>query len=231
MEKKPRTLVPDELAAIVLFKAHRTCCVCRAEGKPVQLHHIDDDPSNNVEENIAVLCLYCHNDTLLRGGFGRKLDAAQVRLYKTQWEVEVASGRTPEVGKGASRSSTALGFHVRAYWIDLFIVGGVDRSMSRKINVIITNRGKETRFIESFGFRIDSPGTEARYVELHPVLSLAQFNKRMESGEQQSFSVSLANLKSGPAHDGLKEGEALSAFVCDTLGETCYSAWLRYEAE
>jgi 5-methylcytosine-specific restriction endonuclease McrA len=64
---KHRTPIPDDLAAEVLFVADRTCCVCQERGKAIQIHHIDENPSNNTFENLAVLCPQCHNDTQLVG--------------------------------------------------------------------------------------------------------------------------------------------------------------------
>ena len=86
---KKRVPLPVTVAAEVLFAADRTCCVCRVRSKPVQVHHIDDDPTNNDIANLAVLCLPCHDATQVRGGFGRKLDAHQVRLYKNDWHSAV----------------------------------------------------------------------------------------------------------------------------------------------
>jgi hypothetical protein len=85
MSKTPRPRVPEDVSAQVQFMANRTCCVCREPGKAVQIHHLDEDPSNNSLDNLAVLCLQHHNDTQLKGGFGRKLDAGQVRLYRDEW--------------------------------------------------------------------------------------------------------------------------------------------------
>jgi hypothetical protein len=56
----------------------------------VQIHHIDDDNSNNVEANLAVLCFDCHDLTMVKGGFGRSLDAAQVTHYRDEWIARVA---------------------------------------------------------------------------------------------------------------------------------------------
>jgi hypothetical protein len=75
---KKRVPIPKVDAARVLFESDRTCCVCRASGKKVQIHHIDDDPSNNSFTNLAILCLECHGDTQTSGGFGRHLEAEQV---------------------------------------------------------------------------------------------------------------------------------------------------------
>jgi Protein of unknown function (DUF3298) len=84
-DKGGRVEIPTDVAAEVLFLSDRTCCVCRQRLRPVQLHHIDDHPENSVADNLAVLCLDCHRETQIRGGFDRKLDAAQVRLYKLDW--------------------------------------------------------------------------------------------------------------------------------------------------
>ena len=73
MKAKTHIQIPTENAAKVLFFSDRTCCVCNIPGKPVQIHHIDENPSNNLIDNLCVLCLDCHNDTMIKGGFGRKL--------------------------------------------------------------------------------------------------------------------------------------------------------------
>lgn len=93
-KKKVRIEIPSDLAARVLFLADRTCCVCRQFGKPVQIHHIDDDPSNNSQTNLAVLCFDCHRETQIRGGFDRKLDGDQIILYRDDWHNVVAQQRT-----------------------------------------------------------------------------------------------------------------------------------------
>ena len=56
----------------------------------MQLHHIDDDRSNADPDNFAVLCVDCHNETLRTGGFGRRLNAAQIRRYRDDWIAAVA---------------------------------------------------------------------------------------------------------------------------------------------
>jgi hypothetical protein len=86
---KERIEIPRDIAASVLVASSRTCCVCEEPGKEVQIHHIDEDPSNNDPANLAVLCLAHHNETLMKGGFGRKLDAAQILKYKADWERRV----------------------------------------------------------------------------------------------------------------------------------------------
>jgi hypothetical protein len=93
MTRKKRMPIPTTFAARVLFEADRTCCVCRGHTH-VQIHHIDDDPSNNDFENLAVLCFDCHRDTQIRGGFDRKLDAEQIKLYRRAWLEHVRNTRS-----------------------------------------------------------------------------------------------------------------------------------------
>jgi len=77
-----RIQVPCEIAAQVLFDSDRTCCICRVPGKPIQIHHIDEDSSNSFDlANLAVVCFEDHDKTMVRGGFGRKLDAEQVGRF------------------------------------------------------------------------------------------------------------------------------------------------------
>lgn len=93
MAKKSRIAIDNETAAEVLFLAARICCVCRQPGKRLQLHHIDEDPSNNEVSNLAALCFDCHDDTQVRGGVGRRLDAAQVRRFRKDHHARIESQR------------------------------------------------------------------------------------------------------------------------------------------
>jgi hypothetical protein len=58
--KKPRVKIPRNLENKLYYQAARTCCVCRIPNFPVQIHHIDQDPSNNSEDNLVVICRLCH---------------------------------------------------------------------------------------------------------------------------------------------------------------------------
>jgi hypothetical protein len=54
---------------------------------------MNEDPSDHDPGNLAVLCFDCHRDTQLRGGFDRKLDSDQVRLYRDDWTIIVRRDR------------------------------------------------------------------------------------------------------------------------------------------
>ena len=94
-----RVPISPTLSARVLFSSDHTCCKCRDPGRPVQIHHIDDDPSNNGTANLAVLCLLCHNETQLHGGFGRQLSPELAREYRNDWtrRVELRRDRADQL--------------------------------------------------------------------------------------------------------------------------------------
>lgn len=93
MQKKVRIPIPADLSASILFESDKTCCVCGDPGKPIQIHHIDENPSNNAPDNLSVLCLICHNDTQVRDGFGKQLTETVVRQYRDDWLTRVKARR------------------------------------------------------------------------------------------------------------------------------------------
>lgn len=85
-QPKLRRRVPSNAADELLVRNRHTCCVCRVPGRSVQIHHINEDPSDNDEVNLAVVCLECHSKATSTGGLGRRLSAGAVRKYKRYWE-------------------------------------------------------------------------------------------------------------------------------------------------
>ncbi len=106
--KKSSVPVPDEVRASVLYASHHTCVVCNEPGRPVQIHHINDDPSDNREENLAVLCLLCHDKTQVSGGFGRRLDASVVAKYRDEWVKRVSERRAAAVRAAIGPDAVAV---------------------------------------------------------------------------------------------------------------------------
>ena len=90
---KERVPIPEEIVTSVMYSSDRTCCVCNERGRPTQIHHVDENPNNNAITNLAVMCLLCHNETMTTGGFGRKLNAAQVSKYRDEWYSRVQARR------------------------------------------------------------------------------------------------------------------------------------------
>src|ERR1035438_1712344 len=70
------------------------CCVCKRQGVGLHLHHIDEDSSNTVDENLAVLCVEDHDRHHRPGSYGfqvshLELGPEQIRQHKQSWEAFV----------------------------------------------------------------------------------------------------------------------------------------------
>lgn len=129
MSKKIRTIIPDGIAAELLFLSDRTCCICNIRGKRVQIHHIDGDPNNNIIDNLSVLCFDCHDQTLISGGFGRKLDSNQINKYRNDWIERV------KIRKAKADEFASLQAVTGMMETSLVIDGPIDDSLNYKTNV------------------------------------------------------------------------------------------------
>ncbi len=82
---KHRLAVPEPVAVRLLVANQRACCICH-ERKQVIFHHIDGDPTNYKDDNLAVLCLDCHGRVTGDEGLGRRYTMAEVSAHKRAWE-------------------------------------------------------------------------------------------------------------------------------------------------
>jgi hypothetical protein len=85
----------DRLFDRVLFESDRTCCICRDRARPVKVHHIDGNHSNNERSNLVVLCDPCHTLAHTNIPFSRNLTPEQVRLYDETWRAMCAARLLP----------------------------------------------------------------------------------------------------------------------------------------
>jgi hypothetical protein len=90
---KPRKPIPDDISAEVMFQHDRTCCVCNTPGLAVQIHHIDENPAHHTIDNLVVLCLQHHDETQVRGGFSKRLKAADILRSRDDWVRRVQARR------------------------------------------------------------------------------------------------------------------------------------------
>lgn len=79
-----RKSIPKGIESEILFLNRHTCCVCHVKEKDVQIHHIDEDNSNNDVLNLAVLCLDCHSKVTGRRGLGKSYSVLELTRYKRE---------------------------------------------------------------------------------------------------------------------------------------------------
>lgn len=79
------------------------CSVCKIRGRGVNFHHIDGNPSNNVLDNIAILCVKDHDAHHRPRAYTEmnhlELGANGILKYKKEWEafVKEAQKKHPKV--------------------------------------------------------------------------------------------------------------------------------------
>lgn len=87
-----RQPIPKNVETEVLTKCRRRCCLCFSlsgdlSEKPGQIAHLDDDPSNNVPDNLVYLCLVHHDRYDGRTSQSKGLTIQEVKAYrKSLWE-------------------------------------------------------------------------------------------------------------------------------------------------
>ncbi len=122
LSKKPPRKNPNSgMKENLLRKNKDVCCVCKEYGLGLEFHHIDGNPSNTVEENLAVLCVKDHDREQRPHQYTQHTDLRpdQIKRYKESWEafVEEASKPNTEVlgfailyGEGETVSALRLTF-------------------------------------------------------------------------------------------------------------------------
>lgn len=86
---RKRIKIPDKTVMRILYKSAKTCAVCKNKLKSFHIHHIDEDPSNNSEENLILLCTECHDEAHTKHKHSVNLDKRRLFYCKTEWENEV----------------------------------------------------------------------------------------------------------------------------------------------
>ena len=85
--RKIRTPIPKNVEYELLFKNDLTCCICHDKTKGVIIHHIDENPSNNSIDNLAVLCQDHHDEVHSKGGLTKHITPQVLIKFKRQWEL------------------------------------------------------------------------------------------------------------------------------------------------
>ena len=81
-----RVAIPKKLADQILTEAHHRCCICPEHRKVANLHHIDEDNSNNTYDNLVGVCGECHADLHTKSTMRRNITASQIKIYKEDWK-------------------------------------------------------------------------------------------------------------------------------------------------
>jgi len=86
---KQRKTISQNLKYKLFYNCARTCCVCKCQKNPIQIHHIDNNPSNNIYENLIVLCSNCHDEAHTDHKLTNNLTTKELIHHKTLWEENI----------------------------------------------------------------------------------------------------------------------------------------------
>lgn len=126
-----RIPVPSKMAKKLLEMNANSCCVCKRTGIGLNLHHIDGDSSNTVEDNLAVLCVNEHDahHRPIKYPSLNHLDLSAERLlaYKKEWEAFVKESKkeNPKILatiNGFGTYENIVGMKIIFQWLDGRIV-------------------------------------------------------------------------------------------------------------
>lgn len=92
---KKKIPIPTKLVAKVMFASNMVCCVCRDSSRKTQIHHIDENPSNNDFNNLAVMCKDDHSDAHTKHAFARNLSPELIKEYNQSWRAIVRARVKP----------------------------------------------------------------------------------------------------------------------------------------
>lgn len=86
MTRKP---IPESTQNAILLKSRRRCCLCfwlqgRDEVLKGQLAHLDSNPDNNAEDNLAFLCFDHHDEYDCRTRIAKGLRESEVRHWRDE---------------------------------------------------------------------------------------------------------------------------------------------------
>ncbi len=87
-----RKKINNTIEAEIMFKADRKCCICNEHGH--HIHHIDGNNSNNVFDNLALLCFKCHDNASSIGNLGKKLSANTIKKFRNHQYAVIEAQRS-----------------------------------------------------------------------------------------------------------------------------------------
>jgi len=86
----------EELAAVVLSKCGRHCCICRRfEPLHLQVHHIQlkSEGGEDSLDNLIAICITCHSDVHAELPFTRRFTHEELKLHRERTYELVESGK------------------------------------------------------------------------------------------------------------------------------------------
>jgi hypothetical protein len=173
--------IPDEVAAEILAKCGRCCCLCR-RFRPtyLQVHHITEQSKGGTNEpdNLIAICLTCHSDVHTKRPFTRRFTAEELRQHRDAVFALVTDGKPVPPEEDNSVSAHYEGIRLSGFSQE----AGIPDLPTEAIDILIAasecRHGRVLMTLTSSGFAI---GTDGRNViQTHEPRDEARYRRAME---------------------------------------------------
>ena len=78
-----RIPIPEQIANDIIIRSSNACCICQTPY--VQIHHIDENPSNNDPDNLIPLCPNHHAMAGVKSPIFRNLGPQVLKEFRDKW--------------------------------------------------------------------------------------------------------------------------------------------------
>ncbi len=108
-----RKKLPAALKNHIMYESGFVCAICQEPG--CQIHHIDGDHSNDVEENLICICNKHHGEAHTKRELSQNLDPKSLRHAKKMWNEAMRSKRdatasvSGQIAKPGNENFASLG--------------------------------------------------------------------------------------------------------------------------
>lgn len=166
---KNRKKIPTKIADGVMFRADLLCCVCENRGE--QIHHIDNNPSNNNLDNLVLLCFKHHDEVTRQGGLSRRLSPSLLKNYRTSLYRKVEAKRDlPKIEESSSANGQLDEAQLFQLMLDAVSIREIQK-ISRKVD--LDEDEKTLEAIYEISSYVESSGIRARREILETLDSIA----------------------------------------------------------
>jgi hypothetical protein len=163
--------IPDAIAATVLAKCGRRCCICR-RFKPIQLqvHHIVTRATggSNELDNLIALCLTCHTDVHTKAPFTRRFTDIELKLHRDALYKLVEESKFPAEDEDVS---------IRTVTDQPIRIDNTPALMAEAINLLVSLATGEGRMLAPAAFHSSSTLFDRHHAAHH-----AAFDQLCECG-------------------------------------------------
>lgn len=180
--------IPDELAAEILVRCGRCCCLCR-RFRPtlLQVHHIveQSEGGTNAPSNLIAVCLTCHSDVHTQRPFTRRFTSEELRQHRDTVFALVAKGKLVPPDEDDSVSARYEGIQLPGFLQE----AGIPELSAEAVDILIaaseSRHGRVLMTLTSSGFAIGNG--ERNIIQTHEPRDQARFRQAMEVLQEARF--------------------------------------------